>query len=162
MALVAAALAEQRGLQPIDKALGQGLHGIGQYHVHAEKVVPCFNDVVYLDGLVVCEYAVCFVQHLDLIAGQAVAGHADVAVYHVDLQVLIETAVLFAVSLLDEGSEKFGKLGGVLFLSRGLDCVFGYVPDAELLVGFGDAVISAMTPDELIRDIPFSCDFACS
>ena len=162
VALMAAALAEQGGLQLLDESLCQRLHGVGENHIHAEEVIASLDNVVDLDGLFVGEDAVGLVQHLDLITGQPVAGHASVAVDHVDLQVFIEATVHSAVALFDKGFEKFGKLRGFLFLSGGLGCVFGYVPDAELLIGIRDAIIAAMPSDKLFRDIPFCCDFACS
>lgn len=51
-------LAEQCRLQLVNKALSQRLHGVGQDHIHAEKVIPRFNDIVDLDGSVVGKYTV--------------------------------------------------------------------------------------------------------
>ena len=120
MALVTAALAEQGRLQLLDESLCQRLHGVGQDHIHAEEVIASLNDVVDFNGLFVGEDAVGLIQHLDLIASQPIAGHASVAVDHVNLQVLIEATVHSAVALFNKGFEKFGKLRGFLFLSCGL------------------------------------------
>ena len=162
MALMAAALAEQGGLQLLDKILCQRLHGVGENHIHAEEVIASLNNVVDLDGLFVGEDTVSFVQHLDLIAGESVAGHASVTVDHVDLQVFVKATIHSAVALFDKCFEKFGKLRGFLFLSGGFGCVLGYVPDAELLIGIRDAIIPAMPSDQLLGYIPFCGDFACS
>ena len=116
MALMAAALAEQGGLQLLDESLCQRLHGVGENHIHAEEVVASLDDVVDLDGLFVGEDAVGFVQHFDLIAGQPITGHAPVAVDHIDLNVVIETAILFAVTLFNQISKKGRDLRHVFFI----------------------------------------------
>ena len=162
MAFVAAAFAKQGGLQLLDESLCQRLHGVGEDHIHAEEVIASLNDVVDLDGLFVGEDTVSLIQHLDLITGEPVTGHASVAVDHVDLQIFVKAAIQPAVALLDKCFEKFGKLRGFLFLSGGLGCILGYVPDAEFLIGIRDAIATAMPSDELFRDIPFCCDFTCS
>ena len=125
-------------------------------------MIASLNDVVDLDGLLVGENAVSFVQHLDLITGEPVTGHASVAVDHVDLQIFVKAAIQPAVALFDKGFEKFGELGSFLFLSGGLGGVLGYVPDAELLIGIRDAIIPTMPSDQLLGYIPFCGDFACS
>ena len=141
---MAAALAEQGGLQLLDESLCQWLHGVGQDHIHTEEVVASLDDVIDLDGLLVGEDAVSFVQHLNLIAGQPAAGHTSVAVNRVDLQVLIEAAVHFAVALFNKSFEKFGKLRGFLFLSCGLCCIFGYVSNFKFLISIWDALLHAI------------------
>ena len=161
MALMAAALAEQGGLQLLDESLRQRLHGVGEDHIHAEEVIASFDDVVDLDGLFVGEDAVGLVQYFNLITCQPVTGHASVAVDHIDLQEFIEAAVHSAVALLNKCFEKFGELRGFLLLSSGLGRVLGYVPDAEFLTGIWNAIVSAMSSDELFRDIPFCGNFAC-
>ena len=159
--LMAAALAEQGGLQLLDESLCQRLHGVGENHIHAEEVVPRLDDVVDLDGLFVGEDAVCLVQYLNLIAGEPVTGHASVAVDHVDLQILIEATVHSAVALLNKRFEKFGKLRGFLFLSGGFGCVLWYVPSIKFLIGTGDAFVSAVTSDDPFRNTPSCCCLAC-
>lgn len=144
VALMAAALAEEGGLQLLDESLSQRLHGVGENHIHTEEVIPCFDNVVDLDGFFVGEDPVGLVQNLDLIPCESVAGHASVAVDHIDLQVFIEAAVRSAVALLDKGFEKFGKLRSFLFLSDGLGCIFRYVPSFKLLIGIGDAFLHAI------------------
>jgi 2-C-methyl-D-erythritol 2,4-cyclodiphosphate synthase len=101
VSLMAAALAEQGGLQLLDESLRQRLHCIGENHIHAEEVIASLNNVVDLDGLFVGEDAVGFIENFNLISGQPVAGHASVAVDHVDLQIFIEAEILFAVALLE-------------------------------------------------------------
>ena len=91
-----------------------------------------------------------------------VTGHAPVAVDHVDLQVFIETAIHSAITLLNKGFEKFGKLRGFLFLSGGFDCVSGYVPSFKFLIGTGDAFVSAVAADDSFRNAPTRCCLACS
>ena len=49
MALMAAALAEQGGLQLLDESLRQRLHGVGEDYIHTEEVVTCLDDIVDLD-----------------------------------------------------------------------------------------------------------------
>jgi len=159
VALMAAALTEQGGLQLLDERLCQRLHGVGENHIHAKEVVAGLDDIIDLDGLFVREDAVGLIQHLDLISGESVAGHAPIAVDHVDLQVLIEAAVHPAVALLDKCFEKFGKLRGFLFLSGGLGCILGYVPDAELLIGIRDASLGAISVNQTHAYIPFFCNF---
>ena len=161
MSLMAAALAEQGGLQLLDESLRQRLRCIGENHIHAEEVIASLNNVVDLDGLFVGEDSVSFVKYFYLITGEPVAGHASIAVDHVDLLVFIETAVHFAVALLDKCFEKFGKLRGFLFLSRGLGCVLGYVPSFKFLIGTGDALVSAVTPDDSFGNVPSCCCLAC-
>ena len=160
VALMAAALTEQGELQLLNESLCQRLHGIGENHIHAEKVVASLDDIVDFDGLFVSEDTVGLIQYLDLITGQPVAGHAPVAVDHVDLQVFIETAVHFAVALLDKCFEKFGKLRGFLFLSCGLGGIFGYVPDTEFLIGICDASLHAILCDHALGNAPFFCRFS--
>jgi len=160
--LMATALAEQGGLQLLDESLRQRLHGVGEDHIHAEEVVARFDNVVDLDGLFVGEDSVSFVKHFYLITSEPVAGHASIAVDHIDLQVFIEATIHSAVALFNKSFEKFRKLRSFLFLSGGLGGVLGYVPDAEFLISIRDAIIAAMPSDKLFRDIPFCCDFTCS
>ena len=161
MALVAAALAEQGGLQLLDESLRQRFHGVGENHINAEEMIVGLDDVVDLDGLFVGENPVGLIQHFNLITGQSVAGHAAIAVNHIDLQVFIEAAIHSAVALLDKGFEKFGKRRGFLFLSCGLGCVLGYVPDAELLIGVQDASLGAISVNQTHAYVPFFCNFFC-
>lgn len=159
MALVAAGLAEQGGLQLLDKSLRQRLHGAGEDHIHTEEVIARFDDVVDLDGLFVGEDAVSFVQYLNLIAGEPVAGHATVAVDHVDLQVFIEATVHSAVALFNKGFEEFGKLRSVLLFLCRLLCIFGNLPDAIKLEKAGNAILCAVASDKAFGNTPFFCGF---
>ena len=85
--------------------------------------------------------------------------HAAGTVRQVDLQVLIEATVHPAVALFDKCFEKFRKLRGFLFLSCGLGCVLGYVPNFEFLIGIGDALQYAINTYHSFRDTPFFCRF---
>ena len=82
---MAAAFAEQGGLQLLDESLRQRLHGVGEDHIHTEKVIASLDDIVDLDGLFAGEDAVGFLEDFNLITGKPLAGHASVTVDHVDL-----------------------------------------------------------------------------
>ena len=117
MTLVAAVVAEQLHLDLVNECLVQGLHGIAQNHIDRKEVVSCFNDIINLDCFVACDDAVGFVQQLDLVASQPVAGHSTVTIDHVDLDIVVKTAILSAVSLLDKVFKKWRNL-------RRIYCVF--------------------------------------
>ena len=53
--------------------------------IHAEEVIPGLDDVIDLDGFVAGEDFIAFVEHFHLISSEPIAGHAVVAVDHVDL-----------------------------------------------------------------------------
>ena len=108
MSFVAAIVAEQLHLDLVNECLVQGLHGIAQNHIDRKEVVSCFNDIINLDCFAAGDDAVGFVQQLDLVARQPVAGHTPIAVDHVDLDIVVKTAILSAVSLLDQIFEKWG------------------------------------------------------
>ena len=81
MTLVAAIVAEQLHLDLVNECLVQGLHGIAQNHIDRKEVVSCFNDIINLDCFVAGDDAVGFVQQLDLVASQPVAGHSTVTIF---------------------------------------------------------------------------------
>ena len=112
-----AAVTEKLYLQMIDEGLGQRLHRVGQDRINTEEVISCFDDIIDLDCFAAGDDAVGFVQQLDLVASQPVTGHTPIAVDHVDLDIVVKTAILPAVSLLDQIFEKWGDL-------RRIYCVF--------------------------------------
>ena len=117
MTLVAAVVAEQLHLNLMNECLVQWLHRIAQNHIDSKEVVSCFDDIIDLDCFAAGDDAVGFVQQLDLVASQPVTGHSTVTVDHVDLDIVVKTAILPAVSLLDQIFEKWGDL-------RRIYCVF--------------------------------------
>ena len=117
MTLVAAAVADQLHLDLVNECLVQWLHGVAQNHIDGQKMISCFDDIIDLDCFAAGDDAVGFVQQLDLVARQPVAGHAAVTIDHVDLDIVVKTTILSAVSLLDQIFEEWGDL-------RRIYCVF--------------------------------------
>ena len=114
---MAAVVAEQLHLDLMNECLVQWLHHIAQNHIDIKEVISCFDDIIDLDCFAAGDDAVGFVQQLDLVASQPVAGHSTVTVDHVDLDIVVKTAILSAVSLLDQIFEKWRDL-------RRIYCVF--------------------------------------
>ena len=110
MTLVAAVVAEQLHLNLMNECLVQWLHRIAQNHIDSKEVISCFDDIIDLDCFAAGDNAVGFIQHFDLVARQPVAGHAAVTIDHVDLDIVVKTTILSAVSLLDQIFEKWGDL----------------------------------------------------
>ena len=136
MTLVAAVVAVQLHLDLVNECLVQWLHCVAQNHIDGQKMISCFNDIVDLDGLCTCDNPVGFVQQLDLVARQPVAGHAAVTIDHVDLDIVVKTAILSAISLLDQIFEKWRDLRRIhcaFFDPRRFSCIFGNLPDAVIL-----------------------------
>ena len=106
MTLVAAVVSEQLHLDLMNECLVQWLHRIAQNHIDSKEVISCFDDIIDLDCFAAGDDAVGFVQQLDLVACQSIAGHATVTVDHVDLDIVVKTSILSAVSLLDQIFEK--------------------------------------------------------
>ena len=94
-----ATVTEKLCLQLIDEGLCQRLHCVGPDRINAEKMISGFNDIIDLDIFAGSKDPVFLIQHLDLIAGQVITGHTPAAIDHVDLQILIKAAILFAVAL---------------------------------------------------------------
>ena len=117
MTLVAAVVAEQLHLNLMNECLVKRLHRIAQNHIDSKEVISCFDDIIDLDCFAAGDDAVGFVQQLDLVASQPVAGHSTITVDHVDLDIVVKTTILSAVSLLDHIFEKWGDL-------RRIYCVF--------------------------------------
>ena len=114
---MAAVVADKLHLDLMKECLVQWLHCIAQNHIDSKEVVSCFDDIIDLDCFAAGDDAVGFVQQLDLVARQPVAGHSTVTVDHVDLDIVVKTAILSAVSLLDQIFEKWRDL-------RRIYCVF--------------------------------------
>ena len=133
---MAAVVAEQLHLDLMNECLVQWLHRIAQNHIDSKEVISCFDDIIDLDCFAAGDDAVGFVQQLDLVASQPVTGHSTVTVDHVDLDIVVKTTILSAVSLLDQIFEKWGDL-------RRIHCVFF---DPRRFCGiFGDKLQSAVT-----------------
>ena len=114
---MAAVVAEQLHLDLMNECLVQWLHRIAQNHIDGQKVISCLDDIIDFDCFAASDDAVGFVQQLDLVASQSVAGHTPIAVDHVDLDIVVKTTVLLAITLLDQIFEKRRKL-------RQIYCVF--------------------------------------
>lgn len=117
MTLVTAIVADQLHLNLMNECLVQWLHRIAQNHIDSKEVVSCFDDIIDLDCFATGDDSVGFVQQLDLVASQPVAGHSTVTIDHVDLDIVVKTTILSAVSLLNQIFEKWGDL-------RRIYCVF--------------------------------------
>ena len=99
---MAAVVAEQLHLDLMNKCLIQWLHCIAQNHIDSKEVISCFDDIIDLDCFAAGNDPVSFVQQLDLIASQSIAGHSTVAVDHVDLDIVVKATVLLAITLLNQ------------------------------------------------------------
>lgn len=97
--------------------------------INAKEVVSGLDDVIDFNVFTGSEDPIFLIQHLDMIAGQTIACHASAAVDHVDLKILVEATILFAVTLLDNLLEKQWSWFNFLGLSRWLFGVCRYVPD---------------------------------
>ena len=129
---MAAVVAEQLHLDLMNECLVQWLHRIAQNHIDSKEVISCFDDIIDLDCFAAGDDAVGFIQHFDLVASQSVAGHTPIAVDHVDLDIVVKTTILSAVSLLDQIFEKWGDLRRiycVFFDPRRFSCIFGDKPN---------------------------------
>ena len=159
MALMLAVVAEQLCLKLIDERLGQRLHSVGQDRVHAEEMITRFHDIIDLDGFAVGEDLILLVKHLDLIAGKTVACHATVAVDHVDLQILIESSILFAVALLEKLSEQGRDRLDLLLLSCGLLGILRNIPCFEFQICMRNTLVTAVIAYHSLGYAPFFCRF---
>ena len=93
---------EKLYLQLIDESLCQRLHCVGQDRVNAEKMISGLNDIIDFNVFASCEDSVFLIQYSHLIAGQTIACHTPATIDHVNLQILVEAAILFAIALLDK------------------------------------------------------------
>ena len=95
---------------------------------------------------------------------QPVAGHSTVSVDHVNLDIVVKTAILSAVSLLDQIFEKWGDLRRiycVFFDSRRFSRIFGDKPNAVVLIGFRNSVLSAILIHHSFGNAPLLGSFFC-
>ena len=81
MTLVAAVVAVQLHLNLMNECLVKRLHGVAQNHIDSKEVISCFDDIIDLDCFAAGDDAVGFVQQLDLVASQPVAGHSTVTIF---------------------------------------------------------------------------------
>lgn len=159
---MAAVVAVQLHLDLMNECLVQWLHGITQNHIDSKEVISCFDDIIDLDCFAAGDDAVGFVQQLDLVARQPVAGHSTVTVDHVDLDIVVKTAILSTVSLLDQIFEKWRDLRRihcVFFDPRRFSCIFGDLPDTVILCQVRDTSFGTIPSDESFGNAPFLCRF---
>ena len=164
MTLVAAVVAEQLHLDLMNECLVQWLHRIAQNHIDSKEVISCFDDIIDLDCFAAGDDAVGFVQQLDLVASQPVTGHSTVTVDHVDLDIVVKTTILSAVSLLDQIFEKWGDLRRihcVFFDPRRFCCIFGDKPNTVVLIGLRNSILSAILIHHSFGNAPLLGSFFC-
>ena len=164
MTLVAAVVAEQLHLDLMNECLVQWLHRIAQNHIDSKEVISSFDDIIDLDCFAAGDDAVGFVQQLDLVASQSVAGHTPIAVDHVDLDIVVKSTILSAVSLLDQIFEKWGDLRRiycVFFDTRRFSRIFGDKPNAVVLIGLRNSVLSAILIHHSFGNTPFLGSLFC-
>lgn len=71
------------------------------------------------------------------------------------LQILVETSILLAITLLDNLLEKKRSRLDFFFFSGWLFCIFGNIPNTILLVRIIDAPLYAIPADHALGNIPF-------
>ena len=164
MTLVAAVVAEQLHLNLMNECLVQWLHRIAQNHIDSKEVISCFDDIIDLDCFAAGDDAVGFVQQLDLVASRPITGHSTVTVDHVDLDIVVKTTILSAVSLLDQIFEKWGDLRRihcVFFDPRRFSCIFGDKPNTVVLIGLRNSILSAILIHHSFGNTPLLGSFFC-
>ena len=118
-------------------------------------MISGFNDIIDLDVFAGSEDTIFFIHHLGLIAGQKIAWHASAAVDHVDLQILVKAAILFAVTLLDNLLEK-QRCGFHIF---GISCrlfgVCGYIPCVEFRISIWNVPLPVINSNHSFCNTPF-------
>lgn len=161
---MAAVVAEQLHLDLVNECLVQWLHCIAQNHIDGQKMISCFDDIIDLDCFAAGDDAVGFVQQLDLVARQPVAGHSTVTVDRVNLDIVVKTTILSAVSLLDQIFEKWRDLRRiycVFFDSKRFSRIFGDKPNTVVLIGFRNSVLSAILIHHSFGNTPLLGSFFC-
>ena len=164
MTLVAAVVADKLHLDLMKECLVQWLHCIAQNHIDSKEVISCFDDIIDLDCFAAGDDAVGFVQQLDLVARQPVAGHSTVTVDHVNLDIVVKTTILSAVSLLDQIFEKWGDLRRihcVFFDPRRFCGIFGDKPNTVVLIGLRNSILSAILIHNSFGNAPLLGSFFC-
>ena len=127
-------------------------------------MISCFDDIIDLDCFAAGDDAVGFVQQLDLVARQPVAGHSTVTVDRVNLDIVVKTTILSAVSLLDQIFEKWRDLRRiycVFFDSKRFSRIFGDKPNTVVLIGFRNSVFRSILIHHSFGNTTLLCTFFC-